>query len=225
MYAYSLLQAKMFRIQANAFIPLQQHSSVAFNNAWPLLVLSLAQICCSGIVFEARDRKGELRAIAGGGRYDQLLETFGGEHQPCAGFGFGDAVIMELLKDKKLLPQLDHQVLCNVSLLYTICVLPLVWHCAHVLWLLLQIRAVVQASSSKRLFMHSTLLWNLRLLDIIKPMSDCIAYYVELVFAMPTIVHWSPPFAAPGFCGLWAFRQRPPFISGVTHTMYVLHTT
>jgi len=64
-------------------------------------------------VFEARDRKGELRAIAGGGRYDQLLETLGGEHQPCAGFGFGDAVIMELLKDKKLLPQLDHQVLCN----------------------------------------------------------------------------------------------------------------
>lgn len=64
----------------------------------------------TGIVFEARDRKGELRAIAGGGRYDQLLETFGGEHQPCAGFGFGDAVIMELIKDKKLLPQLDHQV-------------------------------------------------------------------------------------------------------------------
>ncbi len=64
-------------------------------------------------MFEARDRKGELRAIAGGGRYDQLLETLGGEHQPCAGFGFGDAVIMELLKDKKLLPQLDHQVLCN----------------------------------------------------------------------------------------------------------------
>lgn len=62
-------------------------------------------------MFEARDRKGELRAIAGGGRYDQLLETFGGEHQPCAGFGFGDAVIMELLKDKKLLPQLDHQVI------------------------------------------------------------------------------------------------------------------
>ncbi len=68
----------------------------------------------TGIVFEARDRKGELRAIAGGGRYDHLLETFGGEHQPCAGFGFGDAVIMELLKDKQLLPQLDHKVCPHV---------------------------------------------------------------------------------------------------------------
>lgn len=86
-------------------------------------------------MFEARDRKGELRAIAGGGRYDQLLETFGGEHQPCAGFGFGDAVIMELIKDKKLLPQLDHQVLWNVPLLYTFCVSAPVWYCARVLWL------------------------------------------------------------------------------------------
>ncbi len=119
------------------FLPLQQHSSVAFNNACLLLVVGLAQICCSGIVFEARDRKGELRAIAGGGRYDQLLETFGGEHQPCAGFGFGDAVIMELLKDKKLLPQLDHQVTCT-ALLYTICVSAPVWHCACVLWLLVR---------------------------------------------------------------------------------------
>ncbi|KAL3163435.1 hypothetical protein ABBQ32_009811 [Trebouxia sp. C0010 RCD-2024] len=64
----------------------------------------------TGIVFEARDRKGELRAIAGGGRYDQLLQTFGGQQQPCAGFGFGDAVIMELLKDLDLLPHLQHKV-------------------------------------------------------------------------------------------------------------------
>ena len=63
-----------------------------------------------GIVFEAHDREGQLRAIAGGGRYDRLLETFGGEPQPCAGFGFGDAVITELLSDKKLLPELHHKV-------------------------------------------------------------------------------------------------------------------
>ena len=66
--------------------------------------------CYAGVVFEARDRKGELRAIAGGGRYDQLLQTFGGQQQPCAGFGFGDAVIMELLKDLSLLPQFEHKV-------------------------------------------------------------------------------------------------------------------
>jgi histidyl-tRNA synthetase len=58
----------------------------------------------TGVVFEAFDRKGVLRAIAGGGRYDKLLETFGGEPTPAAGFGFGDAVIVELLKDRDLLP-------------------------------------------------------------------------------------------------------------------------
>jgi len=61
----------------------------------------------TGVVFEAFDRKGVLRAIAGGGRYDKLLETFGGDPTPAAGFGFGDAVIVELLKDRKLLPAFD----------------------------------------------------------------------------------------------------------------------
>jgi histidyl-tRNA synthetase len=58
----------------------------------------------TGIVFESFDRKGELRAIAGGGRYDKLLETFGGEPTPAVGFGFGDAVIVELLKERNALP-------------------------------------------------------------------------------------------------------------------------
>ena len=61
----------------------------------------------TGIVFEAFDRKGELRAIAGGGRYDKLLETFGGDPTPAAGFGFGDAVIVELLKERNALPSFD----------------------------------------------------------------------------------------------------------------------
>ena len=58
----------------------------------------------TGIVFEGRDRAGALRAAFGGGRYDGLLATFGGDPAPCAGFGFGDCVIMELLADKGLLP-------------------------------------------------------------------------------------------------------------------------
>ena len=61
----------------------------------------------TGIVFEAFDRRGELRAIAGGGRYDKLLETFGGDPTPAAGFGFGDAVIIELLKERDILPTFD----------------------------------------------------------------------------------------------------------------------
>jgi histidyl-tRNA synthetase len=61
----------------------------------------------TGVVFEAFDRAGQLRAIAGGGRYDRLLSAFGGSDQPCAGFGFGDAVIVELLRDKGLLPDVS----------------------------------------------------------------------------------------------------------------------
>jgi histidyl-tRNA synthetase len=61
-------------------------------------------------VFEGFDRAGALRAICGGGRYDKLLGTFGGVDAPCAGFGFGDAVIVELLKDKGLLPSTAHKV-------------------------------------------------------------------------------------------------------------------
>ena len=64
----------------------------------------------AGIVFEAFDREGQLRAVAGGGRYDRLLGTLGGEEAPCCGFGFGDAVIVELLKDRGLLPDIPHQV-------------------------------------------------------------------------------------------------------------------
>ena len=60
----------------------------------------------TGIVWEAFDRKGELRAIMGGGRYDRLLELYGGENCkiPCVGFGFGDCVIVELLKECNKLP-------------------------------------------------------------------------------------------------------------------------
>mmetsp|Transcript_39667 Transcript_39667/g.69705 ORF Transcript_39667/g.69705 Transcript_39667/m.69705 type:complete len:442 (+) Transcript_39667:277-1602(+) len=61
----------------------------------------------TGVVFEAFDRTGVLRAIAGGGRYDKLLETFGGDPTPAAGFGFGDAVIVELLKERNILPSFE----------------------------------------------------------------------------------------------------------------------
>ncbi len=60
----------------------------------------------TGVVFEAFDAEGSLRAICGGGRYDRLLETLGGKPVPAVGFGFGDAVITELLADKGLLPEL-----------------------------------------------------------------------------------------------------------------------
>jgi histidyl-tRNA synthetase len=73
----------------------------------PSVVRGLAYY--TGVVFEAFDRKGELRAIAGGGRYDKLLETFSGgkESIPAVGFGFGDAVIVELLKERNVLPSFE----------------------------------------------------------------------------------------------------------------------
>ena len=60
----------------------------------------------TGSVFEAQDREGKFRAICGGGRYDNLLSTLGGKDLPATGFGFGDMVIMELLSDKGLVPEL-----------------------------------------------------------------------------------------------------------------------
>ena len=60
----------------------------------------------TGSVFEAHDRDGKFRAICGGGRYDNLLSTLGGKDLPATGFGFGDMVIMELLEEKNLIPEL-----------------------------------------------------------------------------------------------------------------------
>ncbi|MGH7550738.1 MAG: histidine--tRNA ligase [Gemmatimonadota bacterium] len=52
----------------------------------------------TGIVFEMHDRAGQLRAICGGGRYDDLLAGLGGERLPAVGFGLGEAVLTELLE-------------------------------------------------------------------------------------------------------------------------------
>ena len=60
----------------------------------------------TGPVFEAHDRGGKLRAICGGGRYDRLLSSLGGNDMPATGFGFGDMVIMELLNEKGLVPDI-----------------------------------------------------------------------------------------------------------------------
>jgi histidyl-tRNA synthetase len=63
----------------------------------------------TGVVFEAFDTRGKLRAICGGGRYDRLLESLGGPRIPAVGFGFGDAVIHELLAEHGLVPELGRE--------------------------------------------------------------------------------------------------------------------
>lgn len=57
----------------------------------------------TGIVFEIHERSGSERAIAGGGRYDGLVEMFGGPSMPAVGFGMGDVVLSLVLRDRELL--------------------------------------------------------------------------------------------------------------------------
>jgi histidyl-tRNA synthetase len=58
----------------------------------------------TGPVWEVHDRKGEFRAVFGGGRYDRLLGDLGGKPMPACGFGCGDAVLGLLLEERGLLP-------------------------------------------------------------------------------------------------------------------------
>lgn len=58
----------------------------------------------TGIVFELFDADRSLRAICGGGRYDNLLGALGGVELPALGFGMGDVVLGELLMDRGLVP-------------------------------------------------------------------------------------------------------------------------
>ncbi len=66
----------------------------------------------TGIVYEAFDRHGKFRAIAGGGRYDQLvsLVSAGKNDIPGAGFAMGDVVLAELLKERGLLPKFKGEI-------------------------------------------------------------------------------------------------------------------
>jgi histidyl-tRNA synthetase len=60
----------------------------------------------TGFVFEAFDRKGELRALAGGGRYDDLVQKLGGPAFPAVGFAIGDMTFALLLEQRGLMPTL-----------------------------------------------------------------------------------------------------------------------
>lgn len=59
----------------------------------------------TGFVFEAFDRKGDLRALAGGGRYNDLVKKLGGPDLPAVGFAIGDVTTGLLLEQRGLTPQ------------------------------------------------------------------------------------------------------------------------
>lgn len=65
----------------------------------------------NGPVFEAFAKESDLkRAICGGGRYDNLLSRYGAKPIPIIGFGMGDVVILDLLEEKSLLPNISEPV-------------------------------------------------------------------------------------------------------------------
>ena len=72
----------------------------------------------TGVVFEIYDKAGRFRAIGGGGRFDDLLQQFGGPAIPATGFGIGDCILAILLEEKGILKKqlparkLDYFVAC-----------------------------------------------------------------------------------------------------------------
>ena len=71
----------------------------------------------TGFVYEAFDRKGDLRALAGGGRYDELVEKLGGHALPAAGFAIGEMTFALLLEQRGLVPRLGQasEVYCVIG--------------------------------------------------------------------------------------------------------------
>ncbi len=74
-----------------------------FCDFCPSIVRGLAYY--TGVVFEVHECAQELRAICGGGRYDNLLRDFGGPSIPATGMGMGDCVLGILLEEKGLLKE------------------------------------------------------------------------------------------------------------------------
>ncbi|MEX2013455.1 MAG: ATP phosphoribosyltransferase regulatory subunit [Parcubacteria group bacterium] len=80
-----------------------------FKEIGPNLVfdptLARGQTYYTGMVFEIFDtNKKNARSIAGGGRYDNLLEMFEVEPIPAVGFGMGDITLRDFLETHKLGP-------------------------------------------------------------------------------------------------------------------------
>ena len=66
----------------------------------------------TGVVFEAFAKGATMRAIAGGGRYNNLIKLISGNKVdlPALGFGMGDVVLADLLTERNLIPSLKQTV-------------------------------------------------------------------------------------------------------------------
>ena len=88
---------------ANLKLLLEQMGVWHYCDFDPSIVRGLAYY--TGVVFEVHEFAGELRAICGGGRYDNLLRDFGGPSVSATGMGMGDCVLEILLGERGLLDQ------------------------------------------------------------------------------------------------------------------------
>ncbi len=61
----------------------------------------------TGNVYECYDKEGKYRALAGGGRYDQLVQLLGGEPTPATGFAIGMETLRLVLEEKGKLPKVE----------------------------------------------------------------------------------------------------------------------
>ena len=64
----------------------------------------------TGFVFEVFETGNQGRALAGGGRYDQLFEKLVGHAMPAVGFAAGDVTLTDLLEKNNLLPDLEQTI-------------------------------------------------------------------------------------------------------------------
>lgn len=106
--SFSALGGGRSREDRELFAPLRElHEQItqAGLAQWVSFNLGLARGLAyyTGTVFELRVT-GE-RAVCGGGRYDDLIELFGGPPTPAVGFGMGDVVLGNLLSDRGLMPE------------------------------------------------------------------------------------------------------------------------
>jgi histidyl-tRNA synthetase len=86
---------KKFEPLKKLFSLLEKYGVSDFVKYDPIIVRGITYY--TGMVFECFDKNKELRSVFGGGRFDDLVETFGGGKVPAVGFAMGDVVITELL--------------------------------------------------------------------------------------------------------------------------------
>ncbi|MCA9761585.1 MAG: histidine--tRNA ligase [Gemmatimonadetes bacterium] len=100
--------AERYRVDVSATELRQVHDALGEMGLYEFVEVDLSIVrglaYYTGTVFELFDRQGKMRAICGGGRYDTLLQSLGGVDLPSVGFGMGDVVLGELLKDRGLRP-------------------------------------------------------------------------------------------------------------------------